>query len=123
VSVGVEVDALALMLDGAIGVAGRFDRRSVSNLEVRGEMSSMAWRLRLPGMAAVAEAIFELEGLADCWDADEASCIDDNVFPPWTALSFLAALRADSHMTTSISLREAAALLRDGWRPRGWRAS
>lgn len=121
--VGVEVDPLALMLDGAAVSRGgfRFNSENVECLE-EGGPSLMATSLKLAQWAEVTEAILELEAWAD-W------MLNDDSLP--SAPKELSSLAADalSHSSarnkrgTVLCLLEAAALLRDGWRPRGLMAA
>ena len=121
-TIGIEVDALALMLDGAV-----FDLKTGykftsfnyqalvkwSGMEIA---TSMEVKLNDPEWREVAEAILELEGLAD-WVPDEDECLMRGGFPLST-LAF-ASLNLVEHDTISLdeSLLEAAARLREGWRP------
>lgn len=128
-SVGVEVDALALMLDGVLDGCTRFDRWNVGFLErpltQRGQKipGAMTRNLLQPGMSEVAEAILELEAWAD-WNPLKNP---DGAPEAMGHLADAAASRAGVYgcegSKEDDALREAAALLRDGWRPRGWRAS
>jgi hypothetical protein len=117
VSVGVEVDALALMLDGVRGYYRRGE--AVFWLEKFGGASMLGTLLARPGMADVAEAILELEAWAD-WISSDA---DDSYCPETLGELGRAARAACKHIPRrpSIVFLEAAARLRDGWRPEGWR--
>lgn len=111
----IEVDALALMLEGSRGFY-RLLRRSVSWLEERGAASMLSAQLARPGFTEVAEAILELEGNADGWMC--GSAINENGELAITAWEQAPPNTANAE---SIAMRylEASALLRDGWRPRG----
>lgn len=117
-SVGVEVDALALMLDGANGDLYRFSRVSVEVLEwgasASGNKPGMARAVAHPEWAEVAEAILQLEAWADWFDSDHGS--DRPMARGDLALQARAAVGWMSH--PQFEYLEAAALLRDGWRPR-----
>lgn len=121
--IGLKVDALYLMLDGYNSGALRVRRDWVGLLEF-GELESPGKERTMPaGMAEVAEAILELEG--------------DNGYGPLARDAAAEARRRGGHsagcprcgfggLTDEDKLvlkLEAAALLRDGWRPRGWRAA
>lgn len=113
-SVGAEVDALALMMDGAVVPIGRYTYKNVYWLEMLGTESALHYRSR--EWPDVAEAILELEAWADWWHIGDN---DDRPFLSGYKLSSLAA-KAHRHASRYASdeiLLEAAALLRDGWRP------
>lgn len=110
------VDPLALMLDGAdiLGEGDRFDRTNVAILEESPTVAAMAYVSKeKPGTAEVAEAIFELEAWADYQG-----------YRPGVGISELASLALLSVIELPFPERylEAAARLRDGWRPKGWEA-
>ena len=118
-SVGVEVDALALMLDGAsIGVI-RFGDVNVRSLVVGGthgvggKEALMTSYAAAPEWAEVAEAILQLEAWADWFDSDHGS--DRPMARGDLALQARAAVGWMSH--PQFEYLEAAARLRDGWRP------
>lgn len=128
--IGVEVDELALMLDGVMGEDFRFGRVSVEVLErgtsASGNRPGMMRAVAHPEWAKVAQAILELEACAD-WRVRESQ-------PPFTDLSRLAidvceevpwppgfGERCDGLLSSDERFLEAAARLRDGWRPTGWR--
>lgn len=113
----INVDALALMFDGHTTYGGRFDRTNVSCLEKGGMCDLFAYASREPELA---EAILELEGLAD-WRP-----LEGGLTPSLTSELGILALDKVGHLSdrfTDISeaLLEAAAILRDGWRPKWWR--
>jgi hypothetical protein len=117
VSVGVEVDALALMLDGAVNEwCHRFGRINLEFLIERRRYNNPPPQLEraaaMPEWTEVAEAILELEAWADY---NDGCALDRPSFGPL-------AVAADRHVrpagSTVDSMLEAAALLRDGWRPR-----
>lgn len=127
-SVGVEVDALALMLDGCMTMEDiRFNGYNIETLERRQSLSgrepAMSLVVTRPGWADVAEAILDLEAWAD-WRPLEVSHPKDDQ-PPMNALAYAAQDEAESrnpHLEWFDEVYlEAAALLRDGWRPEGWR--
>ncbi|MGL4442446.1 MAG: hypothetical protein ACRCU1_02395 [Alsobacter sp.] len=123
-SVGVEVDALALMLDGVVidamgeslRVGGAF---SVDQLQREPSLSAMAQLSTWLDLADVAEAILELEGSADAW-LGKSTCL------PCSRLAQMAWKQAAKRdRGTGLDARkigrrylEAAAILRDGWRPK-----
>ena len=119
-SVGVKVDALALMLDGAGAGVFRFAHGNVRVLEsgADGNFGSttpaMEQYAARPEWAEVAEAILELEAWADWYDSDHgASCpmaCGDLACQAEAAVGWMA--------HPQFEYLEAAALLRDGWRPR-----
>lgn len=123
-SVGVEVDALALMLDGASNP--RLCIANVNELErppPYGQRPLMERYVDQHEWAEVAEAIMELEGMADWLTRDE----EEDEAPDFGSLAD-AALRQSMRtlrarrgrwVAHDIEHLEAAALLRDGWRPGG----
>jgi hypothetical protein len=125
---GVEVDALALMTDGLLcwpkvdGDGRQPPLRRLGAREIRALEEDPAGEAARVLMvhAAVAEAILELEANADAWLTGGA-CVEN------APLAVKAWGRAPANVASRelIATRylEAAALLRDGWRPRGWRAS
>ena len=120
VSIAVEVDALALMMDGTPTLLGRAGQRQVENRSHHG--GSCILQRKAERSPDVAEAILELEGYADIWPGDE--WLPGG--PPLAALAnaVLHAVRNRSIETGQLiwgrpQLLEAAALLRDGWRPGG----
>lgn len=119
------VDPLALMLDGVETnpeVAGgwfRFDEDNVDALARYKEHSKLATYLRKPGIEEVAQAIFELEAWAD-WQP-----IEGKLSGPPMPLGDMAYVMLKGSMESlgrrapcqTIDYLEAAARLRDGWRP------
>lgn len=114
-SVGVEVDARALMLDGALEYGDvRFNHMDVKALEndqrhqrafIKAISSKKEW-------AEVAEAIFDLEAWADWWISGA-----DGMSPSFGALAGAAAFHVEPGISEVGTMLEAAALLREGWRP------
>lgn len=121
-SVGVEVDALALMLDGVNDDGWRFNEVNIKSLErdsvYGGQVPLLERTVAQSQWAEIADAILELEAWADWWHTSDN---DDRPFLSGYKLSSLAA-KAHRHASRYASdeiLLEAAALLRDGWRPGG----
>ena len=119
-SVGVEVDALALMLDGHVEDGWRASTGWVRELERRGVESDLfVLANETQQWADVAEAILQLEALAD-WIPTEGRIPTAG----WSPLADNAAKHVgffDVGDDADTMLLEAAALLRDGWRPKGWK--
>lgn len=142
---GIEVDALALMLDGvtaptAADPGWRFGQMNVSALEIDADMglsgdmtSSMRKVLPPPpeglGLEPVAQAILELEAWADWCLVRHGQWGSE---PPLGDLAARATCRvvsvkrdldlpSDDLAYMHHQSLEAAALLRDGWRPEGWK--
>lgn len=117
----VEVDALALMLDGTTlwSNRNRFGRTNVTVLEESPTSAAMTYVLKEEsGIAEVAEAILELEAWAD-WYASRPL----NPWPPIYLGEFALLAYADTPGSGEVyRCLEAAARLRDGWRPKGWEA-
>lgn len=118
----IEVDALALMLDGHCDAEGwRVSTGWVRELERNGEESGLAIRRDMKAYREVAQAIFELESLAD-WRPFERP-FECNGWPfilgdlAESALRHVGFYSCDEGATDATIL-EAAACLRDGWRPR-----
>lgn len=108
-SVGADVDALALMLDGAVV--------GLRSLSTRAGESTLESFVAQPEWAEVAEAILELEAWADWYNSDHCTgrpgrCGD-------LAGRAKPAIKRMAH--PQFEYLEAAASLRDGWRPRAWR--
>lgn len=112
------------MLDGVGNESGhRFATATYDSLvQQRRYMNgppSMERYVTYPEWAKVAEAILELEGLAD-WRP-----LEGGVAPEMTSELACLALDEVGHLSDrfadiSEALLEAAAILRDGWRPKGW---
>lgn len=107
----VEVDALALMLDGHVDGGWRASAGWVHELERRSVESGLF--MHVDGeWAEVAEAILELEAWADSLLHDEPSApmlMGQLAMDAWTKVK---------RVTDEVPrLLEASALLRDGWRP------
>lgn len=112
------VDPLALMLDGAAlwpnEPDARFGSSNVANLEVPSVGSAMRFQTEKPEVAEVAQAIFELEANADAWLHGGVLVKNgDLALRAWDAAPVNPA-SADGIATRYL---EAAARLRDGWRP------
>lgn len=115
------VDPLALMLEGTTALSSiRFDKDNVRVLEMAPASSSMTWVLAKSEEAReVAQAVFELEAWAD-WQPATSTWGG----PP-TLLGDLAYVALKGSMESlgrrapcqTIDYLEAAARLRDGWRP------
>lgn len=111
-----EVDELAPMLDGTRS-ADRGEDRTDNAYRV-GSLGILALvpHLQHAEWAAVAEAILELEANADAWLTGDPP-IDNG------DLAIKAWAKAPKNTTSAESIAtryfEAAALLRDGWRPKG----
>jgi hypothetical protein len=114
---GTRVDALALMLDGHVTRDGRFDRTNVACLEKGGHCDLMYYSKFAPD---VAQAIGELEALAD-WSPSAGPRDLEIELEPLARAAFEAAGGLDMRSNQiDTCLLEAAAILRDGWRPMGW---
>lgn len=119
-SVGVEVDALALMLDGHVEDGWRASTGWVRELERRSVESDLfVLANETQQWVEVAEAILQLEALAD-WRPIEGGLSTAG----WSLLADDAAKHAGffdvGDADADTMLLEAAARLRDGWRPKGW---
>lgn len=116
-----EVDELALMLDGFCAKDGwRAPQAWGRALETNGQGSPLAFALTDARFADVAQAIFELESDGWLWMCSRGGY--DVTFSRMGRQALLAvstAMFADQAMSQRASLRrlEAAAKLRDGWRP------